>query len=217
MKLLSAATMFAFVLSASLAHGAMVRISVTTTDLAGEPVDSVASGDEFLINVTVQDIRRNDPQGGGVFGAALDLFFNEPMVTIDQNARLNWGLDFVSGRDPGEKSPGKLEGITAILGRLTPPGSTPQLFFQLPAMATGKGIATIQPQFDDELGHDVMLYGFSDAVIEAEIEFVGTDLRVVPEPSSFALFAMALIACGLTAVVARSPDRATSSTEGLRL
>ncbi len=192
MKRNLACVVVAFGLLTSSAFGAMARISVLTTDLSGTPISSVAVGEEFLVNVMVQDVRDTELETRGVFMSSLDLQFDQPVVAIDPDDSPTWGPTFANpaGASSGELSTGLIEGITAFTQSISPPGADAQLFLQYTATATSAGLASFAPMFDDTFGHDVLLYGEDAPIAASEIDFVGTNLSVVPEPSSLLLLSV---------------------------
>ena len=64
-----------------LAQAQMVGLRFDITDLAGTSIDTVEVGDEFNLDVYVQDVRPPSVSNRGVFSAFLDVHFDGSLVT----------------------------------------------------------------------------------------------------------------------------------------
>lgn len=212
--------------SASWANAAlMARIEVFPTDLEGNPISTIAPGEDFLINAMVQDIRDPASAREGVFGAYFSLTFDPQLAYLPADEPPTFGPMFANGKAYGQHlTPGLVKGIGAFVSTFTAPGPEPQLLVQIPATAMRAGEADFAPLFDTTAGNDVALFGLDNAIPKADIEFVGSSLNIVPEPSTYVL---ALIAMGTfaacfcrqhraAAVLTLAPAQARLAREGER-
>lgn len=168
--------------------GFVVRMELVPTDMDGNPISTISTGEDFLLNVVVQDIRDSDPPLDGVFGAYLDIQFDANVASFPADVPPIWPPTFGNGKGLDDRStPSLINGIGAFATSFVPPGNDPQLLVQLPGTAVRAGVVDFTPLFDTTPGNDVAVYGSDDPVLASEIEFVGSTLNVVPEPSSFAL------------------------------
>jgi len=201
----------------------MARIEVFPTDLEGNAISSIPVGDEFLINAVVQDIRDPVTAREGVFGAYFSLTFDPQLAFFPADAPPTFGPMFVNGKSNGQHlTPGLIKGIGAFVNTITAPGDDPQLLVQIPGRATHAGEADFAPLFDTTAGNDVALFGLDNAIPKSDIEFVGSTLNIVPEPSTsvLALIAMGMFAGCLycqrrsAAALAPAPTLARRTSEG---
>lgn len=227
MKSILTAAFLVFLGSASWANAAlMARIEVFPTDLEGNAISTIAAGEDFLINAMVQDIRDPVSPPGGVFGAYFSLTFDSQLTSFPADVPPTFGPLFANGKSDGQHlTPGLIKGIGAFVNTITAPGTDPQLLVQIPATATHAGEADFAPLFDTTAGNDVALFGLDNAIPKSDIEFVGSTLNIVPEPSTSLL---ALIAMGAFAVclyrqrrlavaLALAPTRARRASEGAQM
>ena len=171
----------------------MVRITVVPTDLSGNPIISIASGQQFHLEAIVQDIR-NPASFPGVFAAYLDVAYNPNLASIATNAPFAFGAFFPIEQSSDTTTPGQILGAGAATTSPTPPGNSPQLLWTVSVTAGAAGMVTFTPSFDTMQGHDVLEYGNDFPVTADQIAFVGSTLNVVPEPSSISLATFGLIA-----------------------
>lgn len=169
----------------------MARIDAFPTDLTGSPIDKISKGEDFLLNVVVQDIRENTTDYSGILAAYLNIAFEPQLIEIANNSPPAWGPHFTNEVLTGDRtSPGLIELIGAYYDTAVAPGNNPQLLVQLPATAIAEGTAGMDPLFHSNGDfHVVAVFGYDAPLAESEIQFVGSTLRIVPEPSALALLA----------------------------
>ncbi len=169
----------------------MGQVRLETTNLAGEPINSVLVGSEFLLKGYVQDVRDHPPQFSGVFAAYTDVSFQMDLASALGPVSFDSSFDVVR---IWSILPGQIKGVGASRSTGVPPGAAEQLLFSVPFQADNAGELTLSPQPDIAPGHDFLIYNVVDPIPPNEIRFVSAQLTIVPEPSSFASAALAAAA-----------------------
>ena len=179
----------------SVCSAEMVRFRLETVNEVGVPIDSVNIGDEFGVQVWVQDVR---PDAQGVFSAYVDVVYDTPLVSLVEDS-LTFGDDFTVSTRGDLSSAGVLDEVGAIAtGNLAEPlppplGADEFLLFSARFTADSIGevvfrsnVADVQPR------HATTLHGFNGGVPIDETIFGQASVFVVPEPSSLYLIVMML-------------------------
>ena len=179
----------------------LARITVVATDLGGAPLVSVAVGQEFLLQSIVQDIRDPPPQlGSGTFAAYLNASFDAGLAEFSPGASLELSPFFNLVRTGDLTTPGIVSGAGAAMSSLSPPGNAPQPLWNVPLTAIAPGEVSFTPTFDTLTGHDVLLYLLNEPIPESQIDFIGSTLTIVPEPSTVVIAGTGCSALALLAV-----------------
>lgn len=154
---------------------ATVLLRLQATDLCGQPIDRVAVGDEFWLEVYVQDLR---PVPKGVFAAYLDVSYDAALVSpgSGENAGLIFGTTYVNGKS-GEFSAGVIDEAGAFAGIDQTHGNE-YLVFAVPLTATAAGVADFADSAADLIGHDVLVYGSDYPVPWEEVRVLGAQVIV---------------------------------------
>ncbi len=166
----------------------LVKIQLTTTDLAGNAITSVPAGSDFLVQATVQDLRPNgldpfnNPLARGVFSAYMDLTYNQSAISLAANP-LVYGSAYPNSQSGNTSVPGLIDEVGAFDG-VSPLGIAPTLLFtaQFHADATGSAAFNLDPA-DLLPQHQILVYG-NDLVGESslvpldQVNFVGTTLTI---------------------------------------
>lgn len=181
---------------------ATVKISLQPVDLLGVPIASIHVGEQFRIQAIVQDLRDPPPvASSGVFAAFLNATYDPGLIHITASAHsltepdpaFSFPSYFSIFQHGDVSSPGLISGAGASTGTFPYHNTGPQLLWSLPATATSAGNLALTPYFDDEIGHDVLIFLDDDPIPPAEIAFVAGNLTIVPEPSSFVLAGTCII------------------------
>ncbi|MDP6719554.1 MAG: hypothetical protein QGF59_12925, partial [Pirellulaceae bacterium] len=169
-----------FALSENVAEGesgATVRFRLEVTDTAGVPISSATVGQQFHVNVYVEDARM---QPTGVFAAYLDIGYDVGLVTASPIVLGSTYQSFVSGNTSTD---GLIDEAGAADG-LDPLGGGEFFLFRVPFAASFPGTvnflgnpADLSPQ------HDVHIFGTVIPVSPAEIDY-GSAQLTIPEPPS---------------------------------
>jgi len=150
-------------------------IQLQTTDMNGTPIDRAVIGQEFLLQVYVQDFRM-DPEG--VFAAYTDIIYPDNLAELSGEIELN--PEFGNGGSGDVDEPGLIDEVGAFRGLATSNLSS-ELLLTVPliAMAPGELVFESDPA-DDLPSHHVLVYGVDVVVPPGEINFGSTTLSVEP-------------------------------------
>ncbi len=156
----------------------LVRIRLAATDLNGAPITNALEGEQFFIQVLVQD-RREVPEG--VFQAFLDIFY--PQLTVQADSPIEFGEDYENDRRANLGTPGVIDEAGAADG-FVPLGPDERLLFRAPFTALANGVARFQADpADDQVFNQVLVFGSDDPVDPSQVLYVGTVLQIGPPPS----------------------------------
>ncbi len=191
----------------------LAKISLHATDLLGVPISSIPVGGQFQLQAIVQDLRNPVAPFPGVFAAYLNASYDPGLATIATNVTPTFGPTF-EGAGQGASfdfsTLGTIAHTGSFAGNFT--FSTAELLlFRVAVTAIGAGTETFTPLFDATSGREVLLYGHDDPMLASEIEFVGTSLSIVPEPSSLLLSSSAMLALVAAGVTRRQNARRVAS------
>jgi hypothetical protein len=162
------------------AQGEQVQLRVEVTDLAGNPVDTLAPGQDFQLRGFSQDLRlpADDPNRG-VYSAYWDVNYDQTRVAVDLGT-IQYDPPYVNGHRPVNQitaTPGLLDDIGAVAGT-TPHGSQEELVFIVPMTATGTGAAFFSLDPEDSELLEVLVHGSDVEVPAAEISFIGDSVTI---------------------------------------
>jgi len=159
----------------------VVRIRLEATDLNGSEITNVLAGEEFFIEVYVQD-RREDAQG--VFQAFLDILY--PSATVQATtefSEIQFGDDYENDRRALLGTPGIVDEAGAADG-FTPLGPTERLLFRVPFTALANGVARFAADpADDQVFNQVLVFGSDDPIDPSQVLYEGTVVQVGPPPT----------------------------------
>ena len=117
--------------------GDLVGFRLETTDAAGNPATEYGVGDEFFLNVLVDDLRT---LGGGVFSAYADFTYDPAAMAT--SGPVQFGADFPNVHAANAGTPGFLEDAGAAQSSITAGGGE-LLLLKVPFQATAIGQYTI--------------------------------------------------------------------------
>jgi len=150
----------------------VVRIRLEAADLLGNPVSSVAVGDDFQLQVYVEDLR-TEPDG--VFAAYLDVFYTSQASV---NGAITYGAEYPNGQWGDTGTPGVVDEVGASDG-FTPLGGGEFLLCSIPFEAVSAGTVSFTADPAEESpSHDVLVFGSNDPVPKSSIDYVGDTLTV---------------------------------------
>ena len=152
---------------------AFVRFRLETTNAAGEPIDTIAAGGEFLLKAYVEDVSSATPDG--VFAAYMD-------VEYTSNASTNGEPVFNSEIYPNGQTYGLESSLVDEIGAFDgfePVGAGEIWFFTIPFVAGNEGAVVFESSAADQLpSHDVLLFNRDNAVPADLIEFGTASLAI---------------------------------------
>jgi hypothetical protein len=152
----------------------LVKFRLEPTDLDGNPLVMIEVGQEFLLNIFVQDLRA---EGTGVFGGYLDAHFDADLTAVA--GPIAHGTNYSNGIAGSVDIAGMVDEIGgfASFERL---GSGELLLAQVPFVANAVGQLVFTADAADELpAHDVTIYDVNLPVAHSAIEFLGATLNIV--------------------------------------
>ena len=166
----------------ALATTPQIDIHTFATDLAGNPISTVAVGSDFRIETDVQDIRNPAATFQGVFSAYLNVSYDSSIALIAPGTNVSFDPFFAVAHTSDLSTPGLISQTGASSGSLTAPGNGVQKLWSVVIHANAAGLETLTPTFDAAAGHDVSLYGSDVAVSPDAIQFRGGQVQVVQTP-----------------------------------
>ena len=176
----------------------LVQIRLQTTDLSAVPISSVPVGSEFLLHVTVEDLRGLPPDEGGVFSAYMDLVFDSVMLSVVESLtnplgfEIEFGPDYPNGRKGSIDTPGLIDEVGAF-DDIIPLGPGELTLFNLRFHADTVGTTTLASDPADKFDSEVLVFGLNLVVLPEQIIYGSTEITIVPEPSSLALAAFGFV------------------------
>lgn len=185
------------------------QISVVATDVFGTPIVSIEPGNPFLLQARVADVRTPTPEFQGVFAAYLNVSFDDGLAAIDPAADFDFDSFFPLSRTFDVSAAGKIMGAGASSSTVSEPGEQVQHLWSVPVTAVNPGVVNFTPWFDEADGHGVLLLLETAVLPPTNIQWVGSSLTIVPEPSGVALGAFCL--AGLLGWYARSKRRSRAA------
>jgi len=176
----------------------MVRYFTRTTDLVGNPISSVIVGEQFRLDVIVQDIRDPDfTPFPGVFAGTTRVVYDDSLtpVTLPPDFEIDSFFPIVQ---LFEIEPDAILGSGASVS-LGNPGFAPQRLFSVVLEATSPGEQVFLPTFYETQEFLTLLYGGNGDVIGIEnILYQSSTLSVlVPEPGTWVGMLSGAIALGV--------------------
>lgn len=164
---------------AVLGPGHFVQLRLQASDAAGEMIASIPAGEDFFLDVWVEDLR-GAPLG--VFAAYLDVSYDPELVTV--------GGPLVAGAD----YPRFLSGSLAVDGSIDEAGggridsladAAEHLLLRIPLTAESRGTAEFAADAADQLpAHDVLLFGIEGPIALENIRFLPTQLQISGPPQA---------------------------------
>ncbi|GIW92531.1 MAG: hypothetical protein KatS3mg110_0572 [Pirellulaceae bacterium] len=173
----------------------LVRYSVSFTNLAGAPISSVEVGQDFVVVVTVDDIRTTattpdlpPDSERGVFAAYLDLLYPGTLVQIQPPLRFDG--DYRDTPEGNTSVPGIIDEAGAFRSfDQPPPGPGPKVLYRAVFRAVATGTATFLPDPADDVfnpgpppvfgNHDTLLYEPPSFVSINDITYLGASINIV--------------------------------------
>ncbi len=140
---------------------ASASIGLKAYDTENKPVTSTAKGDEFWVEVTVQDGRQN---GQGVYSAYVDLAFDTKSFEIVGESE---ALGKFTNNPSGMKTNDGWKNLGGFRDSTTPSGSGEQSVVRFKLRATEDAVLSITATPSSSAGYELTLYGV-DTIIPIE-------------------------------------------------
>ena len=182
--------------------GDVVTFQLTTTDLEGNPVTAVDVGDEFILQVTVQDTQADSTLDLGVFSPYLDIEFDASLSSVV--GELEFSSTYNNARQGSTATPGLIDEAGAIASSFTPIGGDEFELFSIRMQADAVGSLTFSSNpADTGLVTEVTVYSSDDPVDPGDILYDTATLEIrgeIQQPTGdvdLVAFAQAIAAEGV--------------------
>jgi cyclophilin family peptidyl-prolyl cis-trans isomerase len=154
----------------SVAGEPLAEIRIDLTDLQGNPISSVAIGEEFLMNMVAVDARLfNKP---GIFAAYADILFDSSIVRPVPGTDIQFSSDF-SVVLKGTFAPGLIDELGGVRSVAQATNDPENLVATVRMEALATGTVNIRSEPADESDSDVLLF-FEDDKIPADAVLYGS-------------------------------------------
>ena len=184
----STATVTIFQVPASRQPG--VDISFEVQDLLGNPITQIKTGNEFVLRVSVQDMRRVPANLAGIYAVFMDILFDRNLVSPNFDAANSLGFEItfsplyetdISG---DIDTPGLLNEVGSIqTGTGQPLGPDKLAVFRVVFTANAAGVVEFKGDpADSSPYHDVLYYEPESVAPLNQIRYGLTSLTIV-DPS----------------------------------
>lgn len=137
-----------------------LRVDIEVVNLAGQPVQWVAIGQEFRVNVYVEDIR---PIPLGIVSAYLDLAYDTQFISVVAGPEPT--AVFLNAVSGNASTPGLLDEVGGFVSSIDPLGRGRKHLFSALFTATNSGYAVFATNAaDDQVKHATTLFGWNNTL-----------------------------------------------------
>ena len=155
----------------------LVDYTLQTTDLAGNPISTVMAGQQFQLQVFVEDLR-DTPQG--VFSAYSDITY--PSAIVDADSVIMFSGNFPEATSGDLSAPGVIDEAGATDDSTVPTGGGVTLIYTVTFTATAEGVVSFVSDPADILPlHETTLFGVDEAIANEFIRY--GDVSIIVEAS----------------------------------
>jgi cyclophilin family peptidyl-prolyl cis-trans isomerase len=138
-------------LAVSVADTAKIAVDMFLQTTSGQPLTSIAAGQEFLVKLVVQDLRTTGSgTGEGVFTAYVDLNYDSSKVEPVATNPITYDPLFQNGKSGDLSTPGLINELGAFSSLTAGPGRDPQNFITIRMRAKAGGMARFTMDEADE-------------------------------------------------------------------
>jgi cyclophilin family peptidyl-prolyl cis-trans isomerase len=171
-----------------------VRISLNAVDLNGLPLTTIATGQQFKVQVVVNDLRTgtaNPNAPTGVYAAYLDLLFDSNIIEPVATNPINYVDPYLNDTSGVTTTPGLIDELGAFSDQTSRLGSGPRVLAEVTFLAKAAGNPLLRSESADQLGNDILLYDVPSATPFSQVEFgtsafvVGADFTVANDVFNF--------------------------------
>jgi len=162
-----------------------VDIHLKITDTNGIAITQIEAGQDFILQVWVQDVRADAAQYG-VFAAYTNVTFDSSLVTPSAGTSINHGTAYTNSVSGDTLTAGKISEAGGFQAGSGPLGAAEHMLFSqqfhVDAAASGNvsfntSAATVLPQ------HDTLTFNPPTTVPTAEIGFGAASLSIIAQPT----------------------------------
>jgi len=168
--------------------GPLVSVRLEATDLAGQPIQSISAGQEFLLHALADDLREGEPFPG-VFGVYADVWYRPELIGVDAGLTkhdVDFDELFLNCRSVDASLPGVISEIGSCSSQMTPTGEEEVSLWTVKVRAVAPGLAQFVLDAADKFGNDVLLYGLNERVAPSRVEFTGASIQITAADGTIA-------------------------------
>ncbi len=160
--------------SLTVAQQELMRFRLKVVNANGDPIQAIAAGQSFQLQVLVEDIR---DEALGVFAAYVDATYDVARVQL--NGTITYGSSFPNVRLGSTTTAGLIDEAGATAGA-DPLGAGEFLLLSIPLLAQSAGQAVFGANPADTLPvHDTLLRGLNSPLTADQMIYEGTTLQIV--------------------------------------
>ncbi len=171
-----------------------VRISLNAVDLSGLPITTIATGQQFKVQVVLTDLRTgatipNSPTG--VFAAYVDLLFDANVIEPIATDPINYPSPYRNDISGTTTTPGLIDELGAFSELSSRLGSDPRTLTEITFLAKAAGNPNLRTESADEAGNDILLYDVVAAIPSSKVDYgnsafvVGANFQVANDVFNF--------------------------------
>jgi len=175
--------------SINVVREALMGIRLATVSLAGAPITTISVGQQFKVQVFVEDLRPSNDREG-VFSAYMNLAFDPSVVQPIATSPIRHVEPYNAGTS-GIISANQIAALGANATSLQSLGASERLFVEVTFTALAAGNAGLRSERSSDADQDIGLYSKNDAVSPDEVAFgassfvVGVDYQVNDDTFNF--------------------------------
>lgn len=158
-----------------------VRVSLQAVDMAGAPITTVATGQQFKVQVMVKDLRTGTAipaSPTGVFSAYLDLLYDAAIIEPIANNPLRFLDPYLNATSGSTSTPGLIDELGAFSDRSSRQGADAKVLVEVTFVAKAAGNPNLRTEAADLASSEVGLYDVTGNVPVSQVEFAGSPFVV---------------------------------------
>ena len=155
----------------------IVEIKLELVDLQGNPISSVAVGEEFLMRFIGVDARQFSFQRDGVFSAFADILFDSSLVQPVQGSAIDYDERFPAVQK-GVFSDGLIDELGAATDRLVASELEESLIATIRFEALASGTVNIRSEPADAIDSETLLYGIDDLIPTTAVAYGSATIAI---------------------------------------
>ena len=158
------------------AEAPVAEVRLELTDLQGNPITAIETGQEFLLNFIAIDARGMF-EVDGVFGAYADILFDSNLVQPKPGSAITYDDDF-SAIQKGTIADGLIDELGAVTSSIVPTNKevNPIATIRMEALATGT--VNIRSEPADDINSEFLLYGIDNQLPASSVLYGSASLSI---------------------------------------
>ncbi|MEZ6112146.1 MAG: tandem-95 repeat protein [Pirellulaceae bacterium] len=156
----------------------LAQFRLEATDEQGNPITAVNVGDEFLLNIYVEDLR--GLQGTGLFAAYLDVIAQNGLIEPVDTSPITHATDYIISATGTVASAGVIDELGGAANSQTPFGPEERLLATVRYVATASGTEVIDGDPADSFpASDTLFYGGTSPVPTSQISYGSESIQIL--------------------------------------